>query len=69
MRRRLLRWLGVSHEGMIRVKANHWWEWRRANRLERYLNWMPFMSPPPGFYGHGIGELLETKDLIDNGTN
>ena len=89
MWRRFLRWLGVSHEGPIRVKAAHWWQWRRANRMERYLNWQSsrpefqaelarrmteailfgttWPAPPEGFYGRGIGEMLEERSR--NGTN
>ena len=37
--RRFIRWAGFEHTGPARVRAKHWWQWRKANRLERYLNW------------------------------
>lgn len=37
--KRFIRWAGLEHSGPARVRAKHWWEWRRANRVERYLNW------------------------------
>jgi len=39
MWRRFLRWAGFLHEGPYRVRPKHWWQWRRANRVERYVNW------------------------------
>lgn len=39
MWRRFVRWAGFEHAGPARVRAKHWWEWRKANRVERYLNW------------------------------